>query len=248
MRASSRIVRRHWLLAPLVLVLFIGLLGLGFWQLQRAEEKRAFLEHWQGVSRNGEAKPIREALKRQEKPFVRVWAEGHYDRSRHYLLDNQIRDHLPGYEVLTPLQLTGSDRLVLVNRGWMPRRKARGERPAIPTPAGKVRVTGLLVDPPQSGIQLGPPDPGKGRWPKLVQYVEPSRIAEQLQAPVAGRVIRLDPKVAHGFRRQWQAPVAFGPNRHIGYAIQWFALAATLLILSLIAVLRGRLFRGETEE
>ncbi len=230
---------RYWALGLTSLALFLGLVGLGFWQLQRAEEKQALLEAWHNA-RQGPPVPLEEAGASEAGRFQPVRAEGRYDSRHHYLLDNQIREGRPGFEILTPLRLVGEDRVILVNRGWLPRGKSRGDLPEIPTPEEEVALTGQLVDPPQGGLQLGPPDPGKGRWPKVVQYIETDRVAQQLGSPVAQRVIRLTPESAHGFRRKWQDPVPFGPERHTGYAVQWFALAGTLLILSLVAVLRGR--------
>jgi len=44
--------------------------------------------------------------------------------------------------------------------------------------------------------------------------------------------VLLDPAAPDGYRRNWR-PSDFGPERHIGYAFQWFALAVTLVILYL---------------
>lgn len=237
---------RYWALALAILALFLGLVGLGFWQLQRAEEKQALLEAWRSA-RQANPVTLEEALGREAGQFQPVRAEGRYDGRHHYLLDNRIREGRPGFEILTPMRLKGEDRVILVNRGWLPRGKTRQDLPEIPTPAEEVSVSGQLVDPPQGGLQLGPPDPGKERWPKVVQYIDTDRVAEQLGASVVERVIRLTPESAHGFRREWQAPVSFGPERHTGYAVQWFALAATLLILCLVAILRGRSRRHDED-
>lgn len=249
MRRSSRPSRGWWVAAFLVLCLFGGLLGLGLWQLQRAEEKRALLEVWR-ASRTAEAQPLREVLKGEGHRFQRVRVSGRYDGTHHYLLDSRIKDNRLGYEVLTPLRLSGSGRVILVNRGWVPAGGSRGDLPEIPTPDGRVEVTGHLVGPPQAGIRLGPPDPGKGRWPKVVQYLKPARVSDQLGSPVVGRVIQLDPEADHGFRRDWGAPVSFGPERHVGYAVQWFALAGTLLALFVVLTVRGRASRagGKSDE
>lgn len=245
MRLANPSTRRWWLAASLVLCLFAVLLGLGFWQLQRAEEKRILLETWR-ASRNTEARPLQMGLEGKGPRFQRVRVTGRYDAAHQYLLDNRIQENRLGYEVLTPLRIAGSGEVILVNRGWLPAGRSREDLPRIPTPDGAVEVTGHLVGPPQTGLRLGPPDPGRGRWPKVIQYLKPSRVSEQLGSPVVSRVIQLDPEADHGFRRDWGAPVSFGPERHIGYAVQWFALAGTLLVLFVVLSVRGRSSGGGT--
>jgi len=50
-------------------------------------------------------------------------------------------------------------------------------------------------------------------------------------------VILLDPKEPDGYARNWEAP-GFPPMRHIGYAVQWFALAAALLVIYIVTNVR----------
>lgn len=214
-------------------VLFAGLVGLGLWQLSRAEQKEALLAQWQ-ARRDGPPQPLAKVLAGEAARFTPVAASGRFDPSHQFLLDNRIRNQRAGFHVLTPLRLAGSERAILVNRGWVPMGDGRSDLPEIPAPKGPVRITGSLAPPPQTGIRLGAPDPGQGRWPKVIQHMEPARVGEQLAYPVASRVIRLDPGSPHGFERDWGPPVRFGPDRHIGYAVQWFALAAALLVIYLV--------------
>ncbi|HKJ87472.1 MAG TPA: SURF1 family protein [Gammaproteobacteria bacterium] len=216
------------------LVLFPVLLSLGFWQLDRAQQKRDLIAQWQ-ESKHEAPRPLAEVDKDgSSKKFFKVQAKGRYDRDHQFLLDNQVRDGRPGFQVLTPLKLAGRDKAVLVERGWLPMGKSRQDLPHPPTPEKAVRIQGFLADPPSVGIRLGPPDPGQGKWPKVVQYVKAGRIGKQLGYPVMGRVIRLAQGQPYGFRRHWSAPVHFGPQRHIGYAVQWFALAAALVTIYLV--------------
>lgn len=210
------------------LVLLGVLTGLGLWQLERAPEKRALLEQWR-ARREAPPRSLDRVLAGKPAPFTPVEAVGRYDGEHQFLLDNQIRNQRPGFHVLTPLRIAGSDRSILVNRGWVPMGQGRSDLPELPVPGERVRVTGVLAPPPQAGIRLGAPDPGRQRWPKVIQYMVPERMADQVGYPVAKRVIRLSPEAAHGFDRNWEVPVPFGPERHVGYAVQWFALAVVLL-------------------
>jgi len=233
MRFATVDFRPRALPTLVTVVLFAGLVGLGLWQLSRAEQKEALLEQWQ-ARRDGASQPLPRVLAGKAARFTPVAAKGRFDRRHQFLLDNQIRDGRAGFHVLTPLRLPGSERAILVNRGWLPMGNGRRDLPQMPVPEGPVRITGSLAPPPQAGIRLGAPDSGQGGWPKVIQYMEPERVSDQLGYPVAGRVIRLDPGSAHGFQRDWGPPVRYGPERHIGYAVQWFALATALLIIYLV--------------
>jgi surfeit locus 1 family protein len=225
----------------LVTLVLLGLLvGLGLWQLDRAQEKRALLDRWQ-QQQQAEPRPLAQALAGEAGRFAPVRAEGRFDSGHQFLVDNRIRGQRPGFHVLTPLRLSGSGGAILVNRGWVAMGEGRSELPALPAPEGPVRVTGHLAPPPQAGIRLGQADAGKGRWPKVIQYLDPERAAEQLGYPVIGRVIRLDPEAENGFQRDWGSPIPFGPERHVGYAVQWFALALTLVIIFLVVNSKRRM-------
>jgi len=221
-------------LLPVVagLLLLPLLVGLGLWQLERAEDKRKLVAQWQAAQEQ-EPVPLVQARRGGAGRFTPVTVRGRYDARHQFLLDNRIRDNRPGFHVLTPLRLAGREQAVLVNRGWVPLGRSRQELPALPTPEGEVRVRGGWVPPPATGIRLGPPDTGGSDWPRVVQYVVPERVSRQLGYPVLGRVVRLAPGAAGGFPREWGAepPVPFGPERHVGYAVQWFALAATLVVI-----------------
>jgi len=66
-------------------------------------------------------------------------------------------------------------------------------------------------------------------WSDYPQLVEVSK------KPLLPVVLRLAPESEHGYRRDWTT-VAFGPERHLGYAVQWFALAAAMLVILIILV------------
>ncbi|MFP4561169.1 MAG: SURF1 family protein [Thiohalorhabdus sp.] len=216
------------------LVLLPILLALGVWQLDRAEQKRDLLASWE-TAKEGAPRPLSRAQEGKDSAgFSRVAAEGRYDGSRQFLLDNRIRDGRPGFQVLTPLRLEDREGAVLVNRGWVPMGKDRQPLRDLTVPQEPQRVQGLLADAPGVGLRLGPPDTGSGDWPRVVQYVAPERMADQLGYPVMGRVLQLGEGQPNGYRRDWEAPVSFGPQRHVGYAVQWFALAAALVTIFLV--------------
>ena len=104
----------RWLLFLVFFPLFIAL---GFWQLQRAEEKKALQLQWQ--MNQAEASlmwpPSPGALDASLR-FKPVVLKGHFDSAHQFLIDNQLQGGQSGYHVLTPLRLSEGP-AVLINRG-----------------------------------------------------------------------------------------------------------------------------------
>jgi surfeit locus 1 family protein len=155
---------------------------------------------------------------------------GHYLSDRQFLLDNMTDGGSAGYQVLTPFVPEGSDTWVLVNRGWIPKKFGTTLLPDVEVSESDRRVAGRITRLPRPGLELaGDPQAGP-EWPRVTQFPTIEELAEALGADLAQRMVLLEPSAADGFLRKWN-PVEFGPERHLGYAFQWFALAATLLII-----------------
>jgi surfeit locus 1 family protein len=203
-------------------------LSLGTWQLNRAAEKRALLAAYT----RGDAPAVAYGSAGAGR-YAHVNIEGAYETDRQILLDNMTHDGRVGYRVLTPLRTSLG--VVLVDRGWI---AAPARRDALPdiTVDGSVRtVTGRLDLLPRPGIVMAPDD-GAG-WPRRLNYPDDAAIRRILGPGIEPGVVLLDPGAADGYLRDWH-PGGLPPERHVGYAVQWFALALTLLIL--FAVRRRR--------
>jgi surfeit locus 1 family protein len=70
-------------------------------------------------------------------------ARGRWLPAKTLFVDNKIHRSRPGYHVLTPLQLSGSEVVVLVNRGWISAPRLRSDVPSVPTPTGEIEVSGV---------------------------------------------------------------------------------------------------------
>lgn len=212
-----------------VLPLVSMLLGLGAWQLDRAGEKASILASYRERSQ-GPARPIGPGSDGLEQlRFRHVELSGQFLPGRQFLLDNQIRNGRVGYQVLTPMRVTGRDDLVLVDRGWVPQGPTRAELPDVIVSDGQRRITGVLYVPFGEGLRLGEMDEGQLSWPRLIQYVDFGLIEKRLMHAVAPFTVRLDPTASDGYLREWPV-VAVSPERHLAYAIQWFGLALVLAI------------------
>lgn len=212
------------------LLLFPFLIGLGVWQLDRAAEKREIIAAYARAERQP---PVTlEAMLAHPKAlrFRRVTVAGVLDARHQFLLDNQFQGPDVGFDVLTPLHMQGTRHRILIDRGWVPLGRSRRDLPPLPVPARAVTLAGWLVPPPQAPLLLGPAEAPGGGWPRIVETVDIHHLERDLGYPLLPYVVRLDPGQPYGFVRKWKL-VAFGPERHIGYAVQWFALAATLLAI-----------------
>lgn len=211
------------------------LLALGFWQLDRAHQKEALLEVFKAQTALPYLPVGKLDLSEPTSLYRKVIATGRYDLDHQILLDNQVLDGRPGYHVYTPLRLTGDGEVVLVNRGWVPLGASRQQLPDIGLASAAVSLKGMVAQPANPGLRL-PASATDASWPKVVQYLDYRELAGQLGYRLLPAVILLAPDQANGYRREWQAHFAgFGPERHRGYAFQWFALTLTLVVLYVVA-------------
>ena len=207
--------------------LFGLLCGLGFWQLDRAagkEEREAALEAARAVVLD------ESALSRRPYEFARVEMSGRYDPVRQFLQDNRTHQGRPGYHVLTPFR-TARRGAVLVNRGWVPAHPDRSSLPEIAVPDGEIRLRGTVRLAREDLFVLGDTGYAASGWPRVVQRVEIDAVQRSLGYPIAAWLVALDSTAPHGYVRDWKAAPGLPPERHRGYAFQWFALATALFAI-----------------
>jgi len=208
----------------LVALLLPALCWLGFWQLSRAEEKRLLLARFEAL-RQAEPVAVADLLAAGAPAFQRVRLHGRFDPAHSLLLDNRIHAGRPGVELLQPFRDDGGQWL-LVNRGWLPwpdRRTA----PAFATPGEPLALNAWVYRPPGRPFLLTQVEGSD--WPRLVNRIDAAALWTALGRTGLPVELRLESAPA-AYATDWPA-VAMGPERHLGYAVQWFALAATLLAL-----------------
>jgi cytochrome oxidase assembly protein ShyY1 len=238
-------MKSGWRHRPLVLWAFAVVVAglfcmLGFWQLGRAEWKRELLQRASQALSDRRPKPpavIGDATRARGYDWVEV--EGRFVDAPAVLLDNQGRDGQVGVRAYRAFAVTGGP-MVLVDLGWI---VIPGDRrmPMVPRDAGRTRLTGLLLPPPAKGLALGEP----ATLPDgdlLVTWLDPVAMRDRLHAPtLAPRVLRPTPEAGFGFERDFDIlPNTMPPERHVGYAVQWFALSATVLVTAVVLTLRRR--------
>jgi surfeit locus 1 family protein len=222
------------------LPLFLALLGLGTWQMERREWKLALIADMQARLAMPPA-PLTELLALGPAANYRpVYAVGVYRHDREMLLEARTYHGQLGMQVVTPLELTearsredagGGARAaidsVLVNRGWIPAdRRDPGTR-AAGQAAGEVAVTGILRWPqrPSYFTPDNHPDRGQWYWADVQAMARAADLAHPAPAVIeAGRDAAAPDRLPVGGQT-----IVDVPNNHLQYAITWYALAAVLL-------------------
>jgi len=166
-----------------------------------------------------------------------IQVSGHFDNQHTFLLDNKTNQHRVGYHVLTPLIPNSGAKAILVNRGWIPRELNRDQLPNIENVMETQTLKGVIAIPSAKPFALGKLQDNPGNWPLIIEYIDVANLSKLIHHELFPFVIHLNADQPHGFIREWQ-PVYLTPERHEGYAFQWFALAVTLLIAYLIVSFR----------
>ena len=220
---------RPTLIATVVAIAgMILLCTLGFWQLQRYQYKKMLLTSYQAALK-ANPESFQQALHQSNKRFKQVIVKGIFLNARNILLDNRINHSRVGYEVITPLLVSGTNKVLLVNRGWIPHNAGRQQLPSIKPVFGEQRLTGYIKLADKHHFILGSNVRTPGQWPLLIQKIDFKVLDQAIKKPLYPFVVRLDATAANGFVRNWQ-PINVMPQRHLGYALQWFGLAIVLLL------------------
>ena len=211
---------------------------LGLWQLDRAEQKQELLAQYEAGQRTQVA--ITSENADQLSRYQRVSIAGRYDPAHQLLLDN-MPSHAgrPGYRVLTPMQSAAG--WLLVDRGWLPLGATRSELPNVSVGGAERSITGTMDALPRAGLQLAsaPVDPN-APWPRVLSFPTQSDLERQLGHKLIPGLLLLDASQPDGYERVWEAHLGFKPERHIGYAVQWFALAGAALVIFILMGFRTK--------
>ena len=229
--------RRRHLSGRLIAIAILPLpIALGWWQLQRAEEKRQILDTYQQRVNLPAATVSSELLDGSQMDFRLAIIEGEYDDRYTLFIDNKVHRGQAGYYVVTPIKPVSQDRYLLVNRGWVPLGQSRQKLPVITTPAGTITINGQLRRPAENVFTLEGPSAQSG-WNKRWQTLDLSKIEQKLGLSLQPVVMQLaaGDSAGGGFVRDWPEYKDSWVQRHHGYSFQWFSLAILVLIYSLIA-------------
>lgn len=236
---------RRWVPTVVAFALVATTVSLGNWQLRRADEKRALQAQRDAAERD---EPILLTAAEADIDSLagrRVRVRGRFVSKFDVYVDNRTYRGVAGFHVVSPLRIAGSDRHLLVLRGWIagdPRERTR--LPAVPTPDETVVVEGVALREIPRTLELGgPPPPGPND--RMWQNVDLAGFERWSGLPMRLPIVRQSRPARtasgawdDGLVRDWPEP-GVDVDRHLGYAFQWYALAALAGVLWLRFVVFG---------
>lgn len=234
-------IRVNWVVLAAVLMSIAGFLRLSWWQLERAGEKvdaQRELEAQLSLT----APPIEEIPRghlhpaNPELPNRHVTLTGEYENDRGILVLAEFFDGQIGYGVVTPFRVAATGELVLVERGWI---SGTGVDPAnldLRPVEGPLSTSAQIYVPPDDARVL-PSEIDPQNWPLRVRGLEPEVLAGVFGEELFPFSVRLTEEQPGVFVRHWPAVSAdtAGYTQNLSYALQWFAAAFAVLMISLLA-------------
>ena len=231
---------RFWWVTLAAVLTLAATVSLGRWQLSRAAQKEA-------LQAEIEAQKQLPALDQDsflamDDPKLAlhrpVRLRGLWLAPQTVYLDNRQMHGVPGFYVLTPFAIEGSEQAVMIQRGWVQRNFTdRAQLVPIETPGGLVEVTARVATPPAHLLELGKPSaevgsaqPAVGSSP-IRQNLDLESFRAETKLPLrTDLTLQQTGAASEGLQRDWPAP-ALGVEKHYGYAFQWFGLAALVVLL-----------------
>ena len=227
---------RFLLPSILITATFAFLVSLGFWQLDRADEKRS-IEASIKLANTGSVELIVEEGSLKNKEYYEVRLQGKYLSDKQFIYDNQIVNQVSGYYVLTPYALEGQSKTILINRGFIPWNGRRDKLADIDI-GQDAREIKVLISKPIKRMELKPTEIGI-QFPILIQSIDLQDMASLASVDFSSVIGLLDPSASNGFVRKWE-PYTGSIEKHIGYAVQWFLMALVLAIIGIRIAIKQR--------
>ncbi len=235
--------RRWWWKTLIVLLAMSIMAALGFWQLDRLEQRRAFNQQRSVALAAPPLELTGAPLPPGDIRDRHALANGEFDYARQVAIRNQNHQGQPGFHLVTPLRISGSEMAVLVNRGWIPVAEAN--------PA-----TWRNLDEPGNGPQTGTLQPTRRRPDGTVSEIpqdtvtgwyrlDIEAIGQTLPYQLMPVVLQLGPandnalnsRRSHGQSYSSALPlrleqvVTLDEGNHFSYALQWFGFAITAAVV-----------------
>lgn len=226
-------IRLPWLI--FTLLVFAGLVKLGFWQSDRALQKEQRLAVIEQLS-HSRALSLEEVLSQNNEEIndLPITMKGKFDNEVLFLLDNQTNSGRLGYRVYQVFNV--NKHAILINLGWVVGSINRQELPTIQSITGEYQLSGHIRKI-EKGIMLMEQQLTKNQWPLRVQQIELDKFSTLISRQLLPFVVYLDKKEGVGYEKNWQ-PIVMPPEKHRAYAFQWFSLAVAWLTLMVWASIK----------
>jgi len=237
MMIIKKLFTRRWILATLLAIFAMAVLvRLGFWQLDRLHQRREMNVKVINQINQPALDLSGQALEKDltDMEYRKVVVEGEYDPSNQVILVNQVYLDQYGASLFTPLRILNSDKVILVNRGWIPGDQALSGSWSQYDEPGLVKVSGVIHLPqskPDIGHMTDPTLVPGGERIKTWNFANLGQMAKQMPYPIMGVYIQESPDPSWTqlpYRTEPELDLTEGP--HLGYALQWFTFAVILAV------------------
>jgi len=222
------------------LLVFALLIKLAVWQLDRADQKDIRLAKMASYQQQDamnlsfimQLKENKDALN-----DLPIDLSGRFNNQQRFLLDNQVYKGRLGYRVVQLFEDKESGLTVLVNLGWVQGSIDRTFIPQFKEVEGLVSFRGnvRILEP---SIILQDQILKNEHWPQRIQSIEINKISKLLEKPLVPFIVYVDNKEELGYVKNW-VPIVMPPEKHLGYAFQWFSLAIAWVMLMLYAAYKS---------
>ncbi|WP_297324692.1 SURF1 family protein [Nitrosomonas sp.] len=213
---------------------------LGKWQLSRADEKTARYEQLEEYAKQPAIKLPGALIKLKDFQYREVEVEGEYLPEYTIFLDNKTHKGRAGYHIITPLKIANSSVCVAINRGWVATGYDRAILPEIAEVNGQVKVTGVVVSSELRTLELSDTSSTGRVWGNF----DLNRYQEVVNLKMQPIMVLQKDRIEDGLIRDWDKPDS-GASKNIGYAVQWFLLAATAIIIFLVLNVKRKNSKSE---
>lgn len=224
----------------ITVVVILILVKLGFWQLDRAEQKQALFDDYQQHQLQGEAEPLARLanMSPETDRFRYVSVQGQFQKQPLFFLDNRVENSQVGYHIIglfTPD--VNPEAAVPVNLGWVAAPVSRQDLPDITLPHGQQAITGFIYFPSDNRFTENTYETQFDNGRIRVQAFQPATVAQQRNLALTPYLLLLETPNDMGWQRNWE-PQVMTPEKHQGYALQWFSLALACLVIFVFAVIK----------
>mgnify|MGYP005861656275 CR=1 FL=1 len=219
----------------LVVVVVLVCMRLGFWQIQRAEQKQQQLNAIEKIQQQGVMswEQLQQLPKEWNKTGVLVSLNGYFDTNNYWLLDNQIYNGQVGYDLLVLLKLSDESRFLLVNLGWVKAERSREILPNVTIPSGKFTLTAQIKEDNLSGFTLANNNT-QSDLAKRIQIIDLQALSSQSNRPLVNFMAYRQGQADEIAAPHYQA-VVMSPEKHYAYSVQWFLIAVACVVVAIFA-------------
>ena len=198
--------------------------SLGIWQIERGQAKTQIMSEFENKLTKD---PF--YLNAESKKWDRVSVSGKWENKKQLLIDNVIHQGIAGYKVLTPLRIDETNKLILVDRGWIKQNKFRDQLPDIQIPDDFESVSGTLEQP-ELGLVLSD-ELISNNWPKISQTKNVEVISKAYAEEIFPMILLADPLLKNSLEYIKITPTNMTPIKHYGYSSQWFLMFIVLCFM-----------------